>query len=111
MGVRVVGPERCESLSRRGGRQHGGGGPARAVLRGRAGVVGPGAGGVPATFTTNLGGAIRGGMVQHGRMPSSPRFKFTAAIVAAVLGFVVTLMAPESADIAPTGASGAAPKR
>jgi hypothetical protein len=50
-------------------------------------------------------------MVQHGRMPSSPRFKFTAAIVAAVLGFVVTLMAPESADIAPTGASGAAPKR
>lgn len=44
-------------------------------------------------------------------MQSSPRFKFTAAIVAAVLGFVVTLIAPYEADIATPAGTGTVTKR
>ncbi|HEV6967259.1 MULTISPECIES: hypothetical protein [Roseateles] len=32
-------------------------------------------------------------------MPRSSRFKFTVPVIAALLGFVLTLIAPEEADI------------
>ena len=52
-------------------------------------------------------------MAQYGRMATSSRFKFTTTIVVALLGFVLTLIAPEEADVgqAPAASSRVLPKR
>lgn len=45
-------------------------------------------------------------MAQYGRMATSSRFKFTATILVSLVGFVLTLIAPDEADVgrASTGA-------
>jgi len=41
-------------------------------------------------------------VAQYGRMATSSRFKFTATILVSLLGFVLTLIAPDEADVGQT---------
>lgn len=49
----------------------------------------------PSPFTCELGGARGGDVAHYLLMCLSARFKFTATLIVSVLGFVMTLDAPD----------------